>query len=496
VTEVLLERAASRLTGQAEWLQRYQFALRLSEQGTVVSVGDGIVWIEGLPSAAIEEIVRLEDGSRALVFHLGTDMIGGILLQQTEGLTAGTAASLSRQRLGLPVGETLIGRVIDPLGNPLDGLAPPVATGTRALFAPSAPIVMRDFVQRPLYTGNKVVDTLIPIGKGQRQLLLGDNGVGKRALALDIVINQRGKDVVCVYVLVGQKRSSVINTVHVLREQGALDHTVVVVAEATALPGLQYLAPFAGCAVAEFWMEQGKDMLIVYDDLSTHARSYRELSLLLRRPPGREAYPGDIFFLHSRLLERATCLTPAAGGGSMTALPIVETIQGDIASYIPTNLISITDGQIYMDTKLYASGVQPAVDVTKSVSRIGGKAQHPRIKEQAGRMKLDYLQFLELEVFTRFGARLEPAMETKIKRGRVLREILKQERLSPLPIEFHLAWLIGFNRGLFDEASPAEVKTIMDRLQTQLQAGALTLDRPLEEWTAAVAAWVKGAAAP
>ncbi len=494
MTDGLTVSPASLLAGRAEWLRHYQFELRLSEQGTVVSVGDGIVWIEGLPSATIEEILWLEDGSRALVFHLGKDMIGGILLQQTDGLTAGTAASLSRQRLSLPVGDILIGRVIDPLGNPLDGLPPPVATGRRALFAASPPIVMRDFVQRPLYTGNKVVDTLIPIGKGQRQLVIGDNGVGKRALALDIVINQHGKDVFCVYVLIGQKRSSAVNTIQILREQGALDHTVVVVAEATALPGLQYLAPFAGCAVAEFWMGQGKDTLIIYDDLSTHARSYRELSLLLRRPPGREAYPGDIFFLHSRLLERATCLAPAAGGGSMTALPIVETTQGDIASYIPTNLISTTDGQIYMDARLYASGVQPAIDVTKSVSRIGGKAQHPRVKEQAGRMKLDYLQFLELEVFTRFGARLEPAMEAKIKRGRVLREILKQERLSPLPIECQLAWLIGFNRGLFDEASPSEVKAITDHLQRQVHASALSLDSPLDQWTAAVMDWVKGAA--
>jgi F-type H+-transporting ATPase subunit alpha len=483
----------SLLASRAEWLRRYRFTLRLSEQGTVVSVGDGIVWIEGLPSAAMEAVVRLEDGSHALVFHLAKQMIGGVLLHQTDRLTAGTAAFLSHQRLSLPVGEDLIGRVIDPLGNPLDGLPPLAAAGRRALFAPAPPIVMRDFVQRPLYTGHKIVDTLIPIGKGQRQLIIGDNGIGKRALALDIVINQRGKDVVCVYVLIGQRRSSAVNTLQALREHGALDYTVVVVAEASALSGLRYLAPFAGCAVAEFWMERGRDTLIVYDDLSTHARSYRELSLLLRRPPGREAYPGDIFFLHSRLLERATCLSPSAGGGSMTAIAIVETTQGDIASYIPTNLISITDGQIYMDARLHAGGFQPAIDVTKSVSRIGGKAQHPRIKEQAGRMKLDYLQFLELEVFTRFGARLEPAMEAKIKRGRVLREILKQERLSPLPIECQLAWMIGFNRGLFDAMSPAEVKAIMERLHTHVRACGLTLDSPLDQWTTAVTEWVKGA---
>ena len=313
------------------------------------------------------------------------------------------------------------------------------------------------FVDRPLYTGSKIIDTMIPIGKGQRQLLIGDNGLGKSALAIDTVINQRGKNVKCVYVLVGQKRSTVVNTIDVLRAHGALEHTAVVVAEATALPGLKYLAPFAGCAVAESWMQFGDDTLVVYDDITTHAQTYRELSLLLQRPPGREAYPGDIFYLHSRLLERATCLAPAAGGGSMTALPIVETKQGEIASYIPTNLISITDGQVYLDKALFDAGSLPAIDVTRSVSRIGGNAQHPRIKQEAGRTKLDYLQFLELEVFTRFGTRLEPAMEKRIRRGRALREALKQDRLAPLPIEFQMAWLTAFNEGLLEDADPKRI---------------------------------------
>ena len=266
-------------------------------------------------------------------------------------------------------------------------------------------------------------------------MIIGDNGLGKSSFAIDTVINQRGKDVLCVYVLIGQKRSSVVNTVATLREAGALGHTTVVVAEATVTPGLKYLAPFAGCAVAEAWLAQGKDTLVIYDDLTTHAQAYRELSLLLRRPPGREAYPGDIFYLHARLLERSTRMAAARGGGSMTALPIIETKEGEIASYIPTNLISITDGQIYFDAGLFASGFLPAIDVTKSVSRIGGKAQHRRIAQEAGHMKLDYLQFLELEVFTRFGARLEASIEAKIKRGRMLREALKQDRLSPLAAE-------------------------------------------------------------
>lgn len=481
----------SLLATQAAWLEGYRFKLRILEQGRVRSVGDGIVWIEGLPSAGIEEILSLEDGSRALVFDLSKERLGGILLTQTAQLTAGTVAHLSGQRLSLPVGDALLGRLINPLGDPLDGYPPPDCPCRREMFVSSPPIVARDFVHRPLYTGSKVVDTLIPIAKGQRQLVIGDNGVGKRAFALDTVISQRGKDVRCVYVLIGQKRSSIVNTIETLRAYGAMDYTTVVAAEATALPGLKYLAPFAGCAVAEEWMWQGKDTLVVYDDLTTHAQTYRELSLLLRRPPGREAYPGDIFFLHSRLLERSTCLASKLGGGSMTALPIVETTQGEIATYIPTNLISITDGQIYFDTRLFAAGVVPGIDVTKSVSRIGGKGQHPRIKEQAGRMKLDYLQFLELEVFTRFGARLEASMEAKIKRGRVLREILKQDRLSPLPIEFQLAWLMGYNRGLFDDALPGNIGQLLQRVATKLSASQLTLDNRDDQWAEAVTSWLK-----
>ncbi|MBX3327009.1 MAG: F0F1 ATP synthase subunit alpha [Nitrospira sp.] len=481
----------SLLSGQAAWLDTYRLGLRVVEQGRVRSVGDGIVWIEGLPSAAMEEILWLEDGSRALVFHLGKDRLGGILLTQTTRLTAGTIAHLSGQRLSLPVGDQCVGRVINPLGDPFDGQPPADSSNRRELFAPSPPILARDFVHRPLYTGSKVVDTLIPVAKGQRQLIIGDNGVGKRAFALDTIINQRGNSVRCVYVSIGQKRASIVNTIEMLREYGAMAYTAVVAAEATALPGLKYLAPFAGCALAEEWMWKGHDTLVVYDDLTTHAQTYRELSLLLRRPPGREAYPGDIFFLHSRLLERSTCLAPSMGGGSMTALPVVETTQGEIAAYIPTNLISITDGQIYFDARLYAAGAIPAIDVTKSVSRIGGKGQHPRIKDQAGRMKLDFLQFLELEVFTRFGAKVEATMATKIKRGHVLRELLKQERLSPLPIEFQLAWLTAFNRGLFDDVSPEQIGPVLKHIASRLATNRLTLDHRDEQWAEAVTTWLK-----
>jgi F-type H+-transporting ATPase subunit alpha len=484
------------LAGQAVWLRDYRFNLRVSEQGVVVSVGDGIAWIEGLPSAAMDEILDLEDGSRAMVFQLEEHLVGAILLEQTDRLTAGTIAHLSGRRMGIPTGEALIGRVIDPLGNPLDGLDHPECSATRLLDILSPPITARDFVHKPLYTGSKIVDTLIPIGKGQRQLIIGDNGLGKSSLAIDAVINQRDQGVRCVYVLVGQKRSSVVDTIETLRQSGSLMYTVLVVAEATSLPGLKFMAPFAGCAVAESWMWQGHDTLVVYDDLTMHAEAYRELSLLLRRPPGREAYPGDIFFLHSRLLERSTCLAPAHGGGSMTALPIVETKEGEIAAYIPTNLISITDGQIYLDKRLFASGILPAIDVTRSVSRVGGKGQHHRIKEKAGRMKLDYLQFLELEVFTRFGSRIEASMETKIACGRVLRELLKQDRLAPLPIEFHLAWLTGFQHGLFDKVPLASIPALLDSLAMRVKESDLTLESHEEEWIEAVSHWLNQHMAP
>lgn len=483
--------APSLLAKRAAALQDYRFTLRLSEQGAVVSVGDGIVWAEGLPSAGIDDILHVEDGSRALVFHLTKNLVGGILLHQTDALTAGTTVRLSGHRLSLPVGDALLGRVIDPLGAPLDGLPAAECLARRQLFGPSPPITARDVVTRPLDTGNRVIDTLLPLGKGQRQLIVGDNGVGKTALALDAVLNQKGKDVLCLYVLIGQKRSTVVNTVELLRAKQALEYTTVVVAEATALPGLKYLAPFAGCAVAEAWMDHGRDTLVVYDDLTMHAQTYRELSLLLRRPPGREAYPGDVFFLHARLLERSTCLAPSHAGGSMTALPIVETAQGEIASYIPTNLISITDGQVYMDAQLFASGVLPAIDVTRSVSRIGGKAQHPRIKAQAGRMKLDYLQFLELEVFTRFGARLEASMEAKIRRGRLLRELLKQDRLRPVSNEVQMAWLIGFNRGLFDALPLEQIHTVVEGLAALVRQSGLTLDSQEEDWVATLTSWLK-----
>ena len=473
-----------------QWLEAYRFSLRIGERGSVVSVGDGIAWVRGLPGAAMDEILDFADGSQGMVFHLSEEMLGAILLHQTEALTAGTEVHLGRRSLGIPVGDALLGRVVDPLGSPLDDLPPPECSAWQPLEILSPPITAREFVHDPLYTGIKIIDCMVPIGKGQRQLIIGDRGLGRSSLAIDAVINQRGKDVDCVYVLVGQKRSTVVSALETLRRFDAMDYTTVVVGEASALPGLQYLAPFAGCAIAEARMNRGRDTLVVYDDLSTHARSYRELSLLLRRPPGREAYPGDIFYLHARLLERATCLNAAHGGGSMTALPIVETQQGDIASYIPTNLISITDGQLYLDQSLFDEGVRPAIDVARSVSRIGGKAQHPRIQQEAGRMKLDYLQFLELEIFTRFGARLEASMEERIRRGRILRELLKQDRLRPLPATFQLAWLVAFNEGLFDTATAEDVPTRLQSLESRVEGSGLGLDDAREQWVQQLASWL------
>ena len=479
----LLERLARRVDD-------YHLTLRLGEKGRVASVGDGIAWVYGLPSAAVDEILHFEDGSRGLVFELQKERLGVILLDPAADIASGSLVSHTGERLEIGVGEALLGRVVDPLGKPLDGLPPVEAGGFCALEGPSPPIIARDFVNRPLYTGIKVVDTLIPIGRGQRQLVIGDAGTGKTSLCVDTVMAQAGQGVKCVYVMIGQKRSEAATVIDLLRRHGALAYTTVVVGEATATPGMKYLAPFAGCAIAEGWMRAGDDTLAIYDDLSTHARAYRELSLLMHRPPGREAYPGDIFYLHARLLERSTRLSSEHGGGSLTALPIVETEEGEIAAYIPTNLISITDGQIYLERKLFAAGILPAVDVPLSVSRIGGKAQHARIKEEAGRMKLDYLQFLELEIFTRFGTKLEAGTEAKIRRGRLLREILKQERLRPLPAAFQLAWMIAFNAGLLDAGEANALPDALQKIIAGLEREPLPLDAARDEWLLKLRDWL------
>ncbi|MDH5751107.1 MAG: F0F1 ATP synthase subunit alpha [Deltaproteobacteria bacterium] len=468
----------------------YHPGLRFEERGMVHSAGDGIAWIKGLPSACMDEYITFSDEGAGLVFQLSPDRVGVVLLRQGKALGVGSEAFCSHRTISIGVGDALLGRVVDPLGQPLDNTPAPECTRHRELDVPSPPLLMRDFVTRPLYTGIKLVDTMIPIGRGQRQLIIGDNGVGKTSLALDTVLNQKDQRVRCVYVLIGQKKSTVVQVLETLRSRQALDYTTLVVAEAMSLPGLKYLAPFAGAAIAEEWMWDGHDTLVIYDDLSTHARTFRELSLLLRRPPGREAYPADIFFLHSRLLERATCLHRDQGGGSMTALPLVETKQGELATYIPTNLISITDGQIFLDQRLFSAGFLPAIDATRSVSRIGGKGQHSVIKEAAGQMKLDFLQFLELEVFTRFGSRLEGGVEEKLNKGRLLREILKQERLRTVPIEFQLAWMLAYSMGLLDRVPPQTVPRALERIQELTAESGLGLEDARETWELNLRKWL------
>ncbi|MEX8520290.1 MAG: F0F1 ATP synthase subunit alpha [Leptothrix sp. (in: b-proteobacteria)] len=469
--------------------------LQIEEVGTVIGVADGIAWVRGLPSAEVGEVLLTGDGSRAWVFQLDERLIGCILLDQSQQLTAGQRMQRSGERLALGCSDALLGRVIDPLGRPLDGLPAVPATESRLLEARSPAIIERDFVTRPFYTGNTIIDTLLPIGRGQRELLIGDDGTGKSALALDAIIHQRDQQMRCVLVLIGQRRTQVAETLALLAQHDALAHTTVVCAEAGSLPGLQYLAPFAGCALAESWMHAGHDTLIVYDDLGKHAQAYRELSLLLRRPPGREAYPGDIFYLHSRLLERSTQLSAALGGGSMTALPIVPTQLGEVASYIPTNLISITDGQVYLSRKLFAAGLLPAIDIGTSVSRIGGKAQHRAIARECRRLRLDYLQFLELELFTRFGTRLDAEMAARVQRGHLLQALFRQGRLQPRSIAYQMAWLIALNEGWLDGLAPELLATTLATL-AERAATAPALDAPREQWLAALRGWLPGLARP
>ncbi|MCB1615624.1 MAG: F0F1 ATP synthase subunit alpha [Pseudomonadales bacterium] len=465
-------------------------ALAIHERGEVVAVADCLVWVKGLPKARLGDVLVTEDGSRALAYQLDERLIGAILLEQSSSLAAGARIWSSGKTLSVAVGDSLLGRVLDPLGRPLDGLPPPVTTTTRPVESRSPSIMARDFVKKPLHTGTTIVDTLLPIGRGQRQLIIGDTGTGKSSIAIDAVIHQ--KDVRCIYVLIGQRRSAVTETILHLQKTGAIAHTVVVVAEASSLPGIQYLAPYSGCAIAEAWMASGHDTLIVYDDLGQHALAYRELSLLFRRPPGREAYPGDIFYLHARLLERATQLSPQRGGGSMTALPIVPTEQGELSSYIPTNLISITDGQIYLNQNLFSAGMRPAIDIGRSVSRIGGKAQNKAVAKESGSLRLDYLQFLELEMFTRFGTRLEAGMAAKVSQGKQLQLLFSQERLVPRPIQYQMAWLVAWNEGWLAEMDPDKLKVLLERLLELSVTNALpSMEADRERWRMAVAGWLE-----
>ena len=432
------------------------------EVSTVISVSTGIARISGLPGVGFEELVQFVGGGFGIAFNLDEEEVGVVLLGDYSHLHAGTEVGRTGRVMDVPVGDSLLGRVIDPLGRPLDD-GGPVADGERLpIERPAPPIMDRAPVTVPLQTGLKVIDALIPIGRGQRELILGDRQTGKTAIALDTILNQRGKDVICVYCAIGQRAAAVAKAVAILREQGALEYTVVVVTEGNDPPGLAYIAPYAATSIAEHFMETGRDVLIVYDDLTQHARAYRELSLLLRRPPGREAFPGDIFYIHSRLLERATQLRPERGGGSLTALPIIESEAQNISAYIPTNLISITDGQIYLSPALFALGVLPAVDVGRSVSRVGGKAQRATYRAVTGDLKLAYAQFEELETFARFGARLDDDTRKTIERGQRIRACLKQPEFAPVSVPAQIAILLALSENLFDSI-PLDQMTAAER---------------------------------
>ncbi|MDA3873705.1 MAG: alternate F1F0 ATPase, F1 subunit alpha [Kiritimatiellae bacterium] len=434
----------------AEARERFVPKLLPREVGVIASISTGIARVSGLPNVGFEELVRFPGGAFGIAINLDADEIGVVLLGDYSHLHAGDAVERTGRVMDVAVGDGLLGRVIDPLGRPLDELGP-VAAGERLpIERPAAAIMDRAPVTVPLQTGLKVVDALIPVGRGQRELILGDRRTGKTAIALDAILNQRGRDVVCVYCAIGQRASAVAKLVANLHEKNAMEYTVVVVTEGNDPPGLAYIAPYAATSIAESFMEAGRDVLIVYDDLTHHARAYRELSLLLRRPPGREAFPGDIFYIHSRLLERATHLSPERGGGSLTALPIIETEAQNISAYIPTNLISITDGQIYLSPSLFELGVLPAVDVAKSVSRVGGKAQQAAYRAVTGDLKLAYAQFEELETFAKFGARLDEDTRKIIAHGRRIRACLKQPEFSPVSVPAQIAVLLALTAELFD----------------------------------------------
>ena len=424
--------------------------LKSREVGVITNVSTGIARVSGLPGTGFEELLEFPGGVFGIAFNVDEDEIGVVLLGEYSRLHAGDEVERTGRVMDVAVGDGLLGRVIDPLGRPLDDDGPVTGSGRQPIERPAPPIMDRAPVTVPLQTGLIVIDALIPIGCGQRELILGDRQTGKTTIALDTILNQRGKNVTCVYCAIGRRASAVAKVVATLQEKGALDYTVVVVAEGNDPPGLAYIAPYAATSIAEYFMEAGRDVLIVYDDLTQHARAYRELSFLLRRPPGREAFPGDIFYIHSRLLERSTHLGKERGGGSLTALPIIETEAQNISAYIPTNLISITDGQIYLSPSLFELGVLPAVDVGQSVSRVGGKAQRAAYRAVAGDLKLAYAQFEELETFARFGARLDQDTRKSIEHGRRIRACLKQSEFSPVSVPAQIGILLALTAELFD----------------------------------------------
>ncbi len=447
----------------------YDKSVSVSNVGTVLQIGDGIARIYGLEKAMAGELVEFEDGTEGIALNLEDDNVGAVLMGEGLGIQEGSTVKATGKIASVPVGDAMLGRVVNPLGQPVDGNGE-IATSDSRLIESLAPgIIKRKSVHEPMQTGITSIDAMIPIGRGQRELIIGDRQTGKTAIAIDTIINQKGQDVVCVYVAVGQKSASVAQVVEVLREKGALDYTIVVNASASEAAALQYLAPYTGAAIAEHFMYQGKATLVIYDDLTKQAQAYRQMSLLLRRPPGREAYPGDVFYCHSRLLERAAKLSDSMGSGSMTALPIIETQAGDVSAYIPTNVISITDGQIFLSADLFNSGLRPAINVGISVSRVGGAAQTKAIKKIAGTLKLELAQFDELAAFSQFASDLDEATQQQLERGKRLRELLKQAQFAPLNLAEQVAVVYAGVKGLIDEVPVDQVTQFAAELREYLK---------------------------
>ena len=453
-------------------IKYYDNAIRQNETGTVLMVGDGIARASGLINCMAGELLEFEDGSFGMAQNLEENSVSIVLFGDDSGIGEGQTVKRTGKVVSVPVGEAMIGRVVNALGQPIDGAGPVVTSEYRAIESPAPGICERQGVNQPLQTGIKAIDSMVPIGRGQRELIIGDRQTGKTTLAADTIINQKGKDVICIYVAIGQKRSTVSSLVETLTRNGAMDYTIVVAATASEASPLQYIAPYPGCAMGEYFMYKGKDVLIIYDDLSKHAVAYRALSLLIRRPPGREAYPGDVFYLHSRLLERAARLDEAHGGGSLTALPIIETQAGDVSAYIPTNVISITDGQIFLETELFHSGVMPAVNPGISVSRVGGNAQIKAMKKVAGTLKLIYSQYRELQSFAQFGSDLDADTKARLEQGARIVEVLKQNQNAPVPVEKQVAILYAVTKGILSRVATEDVRSYEAGLYTWIDSDA------------------------
>ena len=453
-------------------IKYYDNAIKQNETGTVLMVGDGIARVSGLINCMAGELLEFEDGSFGMAQNLEENSVSIVLFGDDSGIGEGQTVKRTGKVVSVPVGEAMIGRVVNALGQPIDGAGPVVTSEYRAIESPAPGICERQGVNQPLQTGIKAIDSMVPIGRGQRELIIGDRQTGKTTLAADTIINQKGKDVICIYVAIGQKRSTVSSLVETLTRNGAMDYTIVVAATASEASPLQYIAPYSGCAMGEYFMYKGKDVLIIYDDLSKHAVAYRALSLLIRRPPGREAYPGDVFYLHSRLLERAARLDEAHGGGSLTALPIIETQAGDVSAYIPTNVISITDGQIFLETELFHSGVMPAVNPGISVSRVGGNAQIKAMKKVAGTLKLIYSQYRELQSFAQFGSDLDADTKARLEQGARIVEVLKQNQNAPVPVEKQVAILYAVTKGILSRVATEDVRSYEAGLYTWIDSDA------------------------